>query len=154
MVTTKWIPQEEWETIVRNVPVVSVDLLVRYRDGIVFGKRVNEPAKGSWFVPGGRIFKGETRREAVNRIAADELGLKIEIVESLGAFEHFYQTSDVDDVESKHYLANGYVVDAVDGALSSDAQHTELRVFDSPPDGLHEHVADYVRESEYIDWQL
>jgi len=36
----------------------------------------------------GPRLKGETRREAVHRVAATELGTDVEIVESLGAFEH------------------------------------------------------------------
>ena len=111
----EWISDEDWRTIVANVPIVSVDLVVRREGGVLLGRRTNEPAKGAWFVPGGRVRKGETRREAVHRVASEELGSDVEIVESLGAFEHQYETADVDNVDSKHYLANGYVVDVVDG---------------------------------------
>lgn len=139
-----WIPDDDWRTVVANVPIVSVDLLVRYEGGLVFGERQNDPARGWWFLPGGRVQKGETRVEAVHRIAREELGLSVEIVESLGAFEHFYDSSDVPGVDTKHYLANGYVVDVVDGELVTDDQHAELRVFEQPPDPLHEHVRDYL----------
>jgi len=145
-----WIPEEEWRTIVANVPIVSVDLLVRYEGGLVLGKRTNEPAKGEWFVPGGTVRKGETRREAVHRIAEGELGLTVEIVESLGVFEHIYDTSDVEGVDSKHYLANGYVVDAVEGELAADEQHQRLRSFSTPPRPLHDHVRSYVEASRSI----
>lgn len=142
--STDWIPDDDWRTIVANVPLVAVDLLVRHDGGLVFGERQNEPAKGWWFLPGGRVQKGETRVEAVHRIAREEVGLSVELVESLGAFEHLYDTSDVAGVDTKHYLANGYVVDVVDGELTTDDQHGELRVFESPPDPLHDHVRDYL----------
>ena len=158
---TDWIPDDDWRTIVANAPIVSVDLLVRYDGGLVFGKRQNEPVKGWWFLPGGRVQKGETRTEAVHRVAREELGLSVEIVESLGAFEHFYDTSDVPGVDSKHYLANGYVVDVgaddatavgdvgagdatAVGDFVTDDQHDEVRVFDAPPDPLHDHIRDYL----------
>lgn len=141
---TDWIPDDDWRTIVANAPIVSVDLLVRVDDGLVFGKRQNEPVKGWWFLPGGRVQKGETRVEAVHRVAREELGLSVDVVESLGAFEHFYDTSDVPGVDSKHYLANGYVVDVDDGHLTADDQHDDLRVIESPPDPLHDHVRDYL----------
>jgi len=96
--TEAWIPDDEWRTIVANVPIVSVDLLIRTDDGLLFGKRTNEPAKGYWFPPGGRVRKFETREEAVHRVAREECGLKMEIVESLGAFEHVYETADASDV--------------------------------------------------------
>ncbi|MXR50431.1 NUDIX domain-containing protein [Halovenus sp. WSH3] len=150
---SEWIPDHEWETIVRRMPIVSVDLLVRYDGGLVFGKRTNEPAKGEWFIPGGRVSKGETRQEAVHRVAEDELGISVEIVESLGAFEHFYDTADVEGVESKHYLANGYVVDLQDGNPGTDDdQHDAVEVFQSPPESLHPHIRAYLDASETLDW--
>ncbi|QIO20876.1 NUDIX domain-containing protein [Haloarcula sp. JP-L23] len=73
------IPDEEWKTIVQSVPLVSVDLVVRTGEGIVLLKRTNEPAKGEWFVPGGRVRKGERLREAVHRVARTELGVDVTI---------------------------------------------------------------------------
>nr|WP_318568819.1 hypothetical protein [Salinigranum marinum] len=48
--------------------------------------------------------------EAVHRVARGELGCDVTILESLGAFEHFYDTSEVDGVETKHYVANAFVI--------------------------------------------
>lgn len=145
-----WISDEAWKTIVSNTPIVSVDLLVRYNGGLIFGKRTNNPAKGYWFVPGGRVFKGETRQEAVHRIATKELGISVSIVEPLGAFEHIYGSADVDDVDTKHYLANGFVVDAISGTIEADNQHADLCVFQSPPDPLHENIRAYLAESDVL----
>ncbi|WP_082224230.1 NUDIX domain-containing protein [Halorubrum sp. T3] len=145
-----WISEEDWNTIVANSPIVSVDLLVRYKDGLLFGKRTNKPAKGYWFLPGGRVQKGETRCEAVDRIAKEELGLSVEIVESLGAFEHIYETSDVDSVATKHYLANGYVVDVISGEPQADDQHEDIQIFDSAPEPLHENIHEYLDESKSL----
>jgi colanic acid biosynthesis protein WcaH len=44
--TEAWIPEDDWRTIVANVPIVSVDLLIRTDEGLLFGRRTNEPAKG------------------------------------------------------------------------------------------------------------
>jgi colanic acid biosynthesis protein WcaH len=68
----------------------------------------------------------------------------VEPVESLGAFEHTYQTADVPDVDGKHYLANGHVVDAVDDEHILDDQHDAIQPFTSPPEPLHEYVAAYL----------
>ncbi|WP_144924298.1 GDP-mannose mannosyl hydrolase [Halorubrum salsamenti] len=150
---SEWISEKDWETIVQNVPIVSVDLVVKRSDGIVLGKRTNEPAKGEWFVPGGRVLKSETRVEAVHRIAEEELRITVEVTESLGAFEHCYETSDVDGVETKHYLANGYVVEVDSGKIQPDDQHEEIQVFESAPDSLHTYIRSYADMSEVIiDW--
>ena len=147
---SEWISEEDWETIVRNVPIVSVDLIVKHSNGIVLGKRTNEPAKGEWFVPGGRVQKGETRTEAVHRIAEEELDVSVEVIESLGAFEHCYENSDVEKVETKHYLANGYVVEVDSGQIQSDNQHKEVRIFESTPDSLHPYLRIYANTTETI----
>jgi colanic acid biosynthesis protein WcaH len=149
--TDGWISDDDWSTVVANVPIVSVDLLVRHEGGLIFGKRINKPAKGYWFLPGGRVQKCETRREAVHRIAEAEIGLSVEIVESLGAFEHIYDTSDVNGVETKHYLANGYVVDVTNGRPITDDQHEELHVFQSAPNPLHSHIRAYLDVSTILD---
>jgi len=73
---TEWIPESDWRTIVQNVPIASIDLLVESPDGVELGKRARQPARGEWFVPGGRVHKGEELTAAVHRVETDELGSK------------------------------------------------------------------------------
>lgn len=90
-----WIPDEKWRTIAQNVPIPSVDLVVECPDGVVLAKRSNQPAEEEWFVPGGRVQKGERLSESVRRVARTELGADVTVREALGTFEHFYQHLDV-----------------------------------------------------------
>ncbi|TKX73484.1 NUDIX domain-containing protein [Halorubrum sp. GN11_10-6_MGM] len=126
----EWIPDEVWSDIVEHVPIPSVDLLVVADDGLLLAKRQNEPAKGEWFVPGGRIQKGESLEAAVHRVAREELGVDIVIEEELGAYDHHYETADVPDVGGKHYVAHGYVVRPDSDIISLDEQHSDARYFD------------------------
>jgi colanic acid biosynthesis protein WcaH len=141
-----WIPNEEWETIVNNVPIVSVDLVIECPDGIVLGQRSNEPAKGEWFVPGGRVQKGESLENAVRRVAMEELGVDIEIIERLGVFEHFYETSEVGC--EKHYVAHGFHVWTENSGFESDTQHGQLATFEELPHDLHEYVVNYFEAAD------
>ena len=138
------IPEDEWKIIVRKMPIVSVDLIVLLDGGAVLGKRCNEPAKGEWFVPGGRVRKGERLEDAVHRIAREELGTDVEVKEMLGVYEHFYNTADIPDA-SKHYVAVAFVVTPIDEKFVPDNQHTEFRVFTSE-DGLHPYVKQYMAD--------
>jgi len=54
------------------------------------GRRINEPAKDNWFVPGGRIFKNEDLKDAFRRICQEELGIELAITKAqlFGAFTH------------------------------------------------------------------
>ena len=147
-----WIPDEEWETIVRHVPIPSVDLVVLHDDGVVLGKRTNEPAKGEWFVPGGRIHKGERLEDAVHRIATEELGIEVEIVERLGAYEHIYDTAEVDSDSGKHYVPVGFTVESLTEEIREDEQHSSVRVFEELPEELHTYTAQYLWDSERVDY--
>ncbi|MGP8234447.1 MAG: GDP-mannose mannosyl hydrolase [Limisphaerales bacterium] len=89
----KFLSAEEFETVVRLTPLVSIDLIVRSEEGTVLvGRRSNEPAKDFFFVPGGRIFKGETVKTAFRRITLTELGVEREEAQArfLGVFDHHY----------------------------------------------------------------
>jgi hypothetical protein len=53
--------EDDFAFIVRNAPLVSIDLIIRDPEHrVLLGRRVNEPAKGHYFVPGGAIRKNET----------------------------------------------------------------------------------------------
>jgi colanic acid biosynthesis protein WcaH len=140
------IPTEEYETIVRHVPIVSVDLLVHHDGGLVLGKRRNAPAKGKWFVPGGTVLKGDTRRQAVHRVAKEELGSDVIIDGELGTYDHFYDTAEVDGSDSKQYLATAYIVTPIQDEISPDDQHTDLKVFDSPFPEFHNYIERYIQD--------
>ena len=61
--------------IIKATPLVSIDLVIRNPTGkVLLGKRINRPAKGYWFVPGGRIIKNETIGHALKRIFKAEVG--------------------------------------------------------------------------------
>ena len=139
-----WIPEEEWATVVRSVPIVSVDLLVRAPGGVLLVERTNRPARGEWFVPGGRVHKGERLVEAVTRVAREELGVEVEIERSLGAYEHLYDEAEVTSSGGKHYLANGFLVRTDATEFDLDDQHGAARIFETPPDDLHPYVRAYL----------
>lgn len=150
--TEGWIADDDWQTIVANVPIVSVDLVVLAPDGVVLGRRVNEPARGEWFVPGGRLHKGESLEVAVHRLADEELGVDVEIRDRLGAYEHRYETADVADAGGKHYVPVAFVVETAATVFDRDDQHGDLRTFE--PDelpALHEYVDAYLRDAGVLE---
>src|SRR6266487_4533983 len=89
-----WLEPQDCEHVVRFTPLVSIDIVVRSKDGrVLLGRRKNEPAKNSFFVPGGRITKNESLEAAFKRITAAELGLQMELKQArfIGVYEHIYQ---------------------------------------------------------------
>ena len=149
----KPIPDDEWAVIVRNMPIVSVDLVVEQDGGVVLGKRTNRPAKGEWFVPGGTVLKHERLADAVHRVAREELGTTVRIERQLGVYEHFYDIADIPDVGGKHYVPVAYVVRPEDDDFRPDDQHAEIRTFQPPFDGLdlHPYIREYLRDAGLLE---
>lgn len=136
------LEKQEFLTVVKHTPLVSIDLIVRSRkDEILMGLRVNEPAANYWFVPGGRIYKSETLEEAFQRITETELGTayRIESAELLGAFTHLYETNFAKQAGiSTHYVVLGYQLQLdIDIKQLPAQQHSNYRWF-----GKHEDLGE------------
>ena len=114
------------------MPLVSIDLVVVDSDQrILCGYRVNQPARGSWFVPGGRIRKGEVLDRAFERIASVELGegrWSRADATLLGVFEHLYDTNFAEAASiTTHYVVLAHRIDVDDRPDPPDDQHSEYR---------------------------
>ena len=140
------ISTDDYRVIADNVPIVSVDLLVCHRGGLLLGKRTNEPAAGEWFVPGGTVLKGESLTEAVGRVSREEISVDVVVDEQLGTYEHFYDAAATPGVDSKQYLATAFVVTPRSGDIVADDQHEQLKVFSPPFPTFHDYVERYVRD--------
>jgi len=121
---------EDFNSVVRLTPLVAIDMIVRSSDGrVLVGRRNNEPAKGSFFVPGGRITKNETLAAAFRRISLAELGAekKLEEARFLGVYEHFYRTNNLEQPGfGTHYVTLAYeVTSPVQAELLPKDQHGE-----------------------------
>ena len=108
-----WLPDETFKSIIQHTPLISIDLIVRNKQGhVLLGKRVNAPAKGYWFVPGGRVRKNETLDDAFVRLVREELGIESGVTREnakfLGVYEHFYDENVFDDIVNTHYIVLAY----------------------------------------------
>ena len=73
---TKKLSEEIWRTCVDSMPIFGIDMIIFSRKfGVLMGRRINNPAKGNLFVPGGRVYKNERIIDAFNRILKSETGL-------------------------------------------------------------------------------
>ena len=118
--------------IIEATPLVSIDLIIRNpSEKVLLGKRINRPAKGYWFVPGGRIIKNETIVHALKRISLTEMGqdLSTEAHSLLGAYDHIYEDNflNVDGINT-HYVVLAFSIllqQEID--VNPDEQHSDLQ---------------------------
>jgi ADP-ribose pyrophosphatase YjhB (NUDIX family) len=123
------IPEDQYRKILSLIPIPCVDLLVVDRvRRVLLLKRRNEPAKGLWWVPGGRVHFDELRIAAAHRKLQEECGLRP-------------QASPVELCTEDLILPNG------DGSRS----HVICTVFRFDVDGGSQVVLD--EQSEAADWR-
>jgi colanic acid biosynthesis protein WcaH len=117
--------------VVENAPLFSIDLVVmNEHQEVLLGLRKNPPAKGFWFVPGGRLFKDESLDIGFGRITQSELNHKIERAscQLLGLFEHFYDDSIFGPTVSTHYINAAHFVLLPKGKTNlPESQHEQYR---------------------------
>ena len=123
------IPDEIYEMVLRSMPIACVDLIVcNSASEILLVRRTNEPARGEWWFPGGRIHFGETREDAVRRQLMKECGLQGVDVEELWTLDVILPLDSSDRVS--HGITTIYAVTAqapADVTLDDQASEFEWR---------------------------
>lgn len=61
--------------------------IVRDGDRLLLVRRGQEPARGTWSVPGGRVEPGETDEQATAREVLEETGLRVVVAGLVGTVE-------------------------------------------------------------------
>jgi len=144
-----FLEKELFSSIVENAPLISIDLIIKdASENILLGKRVNKPAKNSWFVPGGRIYKDETIDFAFNRITKDEIGKAYDISNAKfkGVYQHFYADNVFNDNFSTHYIVLAYEL-VIKEELSLDTiQHEKYKWFTQDELLTSKEVYSYVKD--------
>ena len=123
---THKLSDSDFHAALEALPLVSIDLYVVSsklgQTKVLLGERLNRPAKGSWFVPGGRIRKGELHDAAMKRIVVDELRIDPALLaekEFIGVFDHLYDDCVFGPETSTHYVNLAYMVRVDDGVVET-----------------------------------
>ncbi|GGD34995.1 GDP-mannose mannosyl hydrolase [Franconibacter daqui] len=126
-----FLSQEDFATVVRSTPLISIDLIVENERGeFLLGKRTNRPAQGYWFVPGGRVQKDEPLALAFERLTQAELGKRFAMEEGefYGVWQHFYDDNFSGEDFSTHYIVLGFRLRVKEAALTLPTeQHNAYR---------------------------
>jgi colanic acid biosynthesis protein WcaH len=117
------------------MPILCVDVILRGPDGrILLVKRNNAPFKNQYWVPGGRVMKGESLEKALARKLKEELGsVRVRNARPVG----FYQGTRLDSgfwkVGEMHAVSLVYEADVTVKSVKLDAQSSTWGWFDGLP---------------------
>lgn len=136
-VVSTYLPHATYLNIHKHTTLVCVDMIVKCGKEFLLVKRANQPERGKWFVPGGRIVKNETLVGAVQRKLFEETGLGARAPELIAVAEHFNVKKYLPK-GSSHIITFVFLVKVRSkGRIRIDAQSSEARWFSKIPAGLH-----------------
>ena len=136
-----YIPQKTYDMILKCIPIVSVEALIVIDDALLFMRRNNEPARGEWWFPGGRIRKGESPKETLHRKIKEEIGLEISSHKFINVYSRvFHERLD---------LTIAYLCRCKKGRIKLNTEHSEYRLFSKNPNSLHPYLIETIQDSKW-----
>ena len=83
------LPKDEFDRIFSRVPRLTVEVLITAEGrGVLLGLRDVDPCRGMWNLPGATVRFGERLVDAVRRVAAGELGVRVRVGPLVGCIEY------------------------------------------------------------------
>ncbi len=152
------LPLERFKTVIASAPLISIDLIVRNNNQeVLLGRRINRPAQGFWFVPGGRVLKDESLECAFKRLLRAELGLEgLYFAKYKGTYQHFYDDNMSSEEFSSHYVVLAYEVEVKETLQSlPEEQHDGYRWLTERKllldNNVHQHTKWYFQKGQNAD---
>lgn len=105
-------------------PALTVDNIIIDNNKIVLIKRLNDPYKNHWALPGGFVDYGEKVESAAIREAKEETGLDIKLDKLVGVY------SDPQRDPRGHTVTVAYVSHIIGGKLRSDSDAKDAQFFE------------------------
>jgi len=120
----KRAPESLYDEFRNYFPFSTVDLLVIHDEKFLLSKRLNQPYKDMWHLPGGMIRKGEKMLNAVKRISIEELDSKPKNIKFFGTNESMSKF--------RHDISHCYVV-SINGKKIQLKNTQNLKFFSKIP---------------------
>lgn len=132
------IPKELYEKITASIPIPGVEAMMINDGALLLMKRNNDPAKGMWWFPGGRIRRGETFEEALKREVTEETHINFEITRLIGVYNRIFP--------GRHDVSIVYLCKATGTKIKLNKEHSEYHFFRKLP-RLHPYLLEVINDS-------
>lgn len=148
-VRDKKIPEKIYREIRRFVPVICVDVVITDGKKLLLAKRTNQPERNKWWIPGGRILKNETLKNAAVRLLREEIGLKGKIVRFLG-FEELFHSPGYFPGANAHNIVFAFKIKISGGKKPTlDGQNSNAEWFSKINTSWHPYVKKVLRKAGF-----
>lgn len=137
---TQIIPWTLYRQILETMPIPCVDIAVVANGAVLLVLRGDAPAVGQWWLPGGRVLKGEMMKDTAVRKAREEVGIECHV----GPLIHTAETifPDGPDGIPVHSINSCFFMYPIQSAfqVKLDTHQTSYQWIEHIPDGLHPYV--------------
>jgi ADP-ribose pyrophosphatase YjhB (NUDIX family) len=137
-----FIPASVFDEIVKCLPIVSFEGVIVTVRGLLFLKRNNEPVKGKWWFPGGRIHKGESLEEALKREVKEETGLEVTSYRLINIYSRVFP--------ERHDITIAYSCRCSKSKVILNEEHSEFFFAKEMPTDLHPYLEETVHDLGWI----
>lgn len=127
------------------MPIVCVDVAICYMHKILLIKRKNEPAKGEWWLPGGRLCKFELLNVAAWRKAKTETGLVCAIKKRLLAAETAFDTGPGNT--AVHSINFCYFLTPQNNKVTLDKTSSDYKWINKIKKSYHPYIKDCLKKA-------
>lgn len=118
------------------MPILCVDGIIESDNLFLLVKRENNPLKGIYWLPGGRVYKNETLAEAFIRKMKEEVGLDVGITGVAGYYEDFYKENEL-GIDGVHTMSIVFTAKPLSRAIKLDSQSSDYGWFPELPAQLN-----------------
>ena len=137
---------EEFKEIYSKVPRVCIDLVIKTPKGIPLLLRKLPSWHGKWHLPGGTVLYKETIVEAINRIADEELGISVEVIELLGYIEFPNEEKErgFGHTVSIAFLCSANITNNITN-IRPNEEASDLKIFNELPENIIEEQREFLK---------
>jgi colanic acid biosynthesis protein WcaH len=133
-----FIPDKLYNQIMKVMPIVSVEAVIVIDDGLLLLRRKNEPAKGEWWFPGGRIKKGESLKQALHREVKEETGLQVTTQKLINVYSRVFP--------QRHDITIVYLCKCKKGEVALNDEHSQYMLFKDNCVDLHPYLMEVIKD--------
>ena len=145
------IPSKEYSRILEYVPLACVDVvIVKNKKVLLIQRNASGSFKNQWWLPGGRIHKNESLKDAVHRKVFEETGLRVTIKHQLGSYEAFDKKTSQEGVKSgTHTIATVFIVELVGSdEIKLDKSHNGYKWVEVIENTLHPYIRQILKDAK------
>ena len=120
------------------MPIPSVEAIIMKEDSFLFLRRKNNPAKGEWWFPGGRIMKGETFKETLIREVKEETSLDVKVIKLIGVYNRIFP--------DRHDITIVFLCRCFADKVILNDEHSEFKFSKDIPSDIHPYLIETIQD--------